>query len=238
MTIIVSRVSNLHWRRVFQIRESTACRSCRKTKELQRPCCVSPGPRQVGVTADYRGACQPLSEAAKFGAIFYEAVMTKERVYSDASPRVGFWGTPPSAARVTGPRVPGVCLSHTCLSGRALSHISITQRSQHLSSACSKTFVRAERHGGTGSREGVGEWRQGGPSGPEDAQSFSWTGGSNSDVTRGTYYPHVVMLCARSQQADIPWQEDLGALGRRLSPGPQDGAPAQPPTPAAQPLQK
>lgn len=94
LAIIVLRVSNIRWRGVFQIRESTACQSCGKTTALQWPCCVSPGPRQVGVTADYRSACQPLSEAAKFGAVCYKAVMTRERVCSDASPRVGFWGTP------------------------------------------------------------------------------------------------------------------------------------------------
>lgn len=47
------------------------------------------------MTADYRGTCQPLFEAAKFGAICYEAVKTKERVYSDAFPRVGFRETHP-----------------------------------------------------------------------------------------------------------------------------------------------
>lgn len=52
--------------------------------------------------------------------------------------------------------------------------------------------------------------------------------GPEAVIEMSTYYPHAVMLCTRSQQADIPWQEDPGPLGRRLYPGPWDKLPLSP----------
>lgn len=168
--------------------------------------CV-PGPPPGGGDCRHRGACQPLSEAAKFGAVCYKAVMTRERVCSDAPPRVGFWGTPAISCEAHGPTGawglpvpppparpgPVACQRHT-----------------RVTAVSSHNVCRGRKAAGMGSQEGMGEWRRGGQSGPEDAQSFSRTRGSNLGVTRGTYYPHEVMLCEGHSKLTCPGKRTQG----------------------------
>lgn len=132
-------------------------------------------------------------EAAKFRAICYEAVKI-QRVYSDAFPQSASGKPTPISCResqTTGLEclpVPHLPVRRACVYQH---HTWVTAPELGVLN----NIYRGRRHGGTGGREGVGEWRQGEPSVPEDAQSVS--GPEEAVIEMSTYYPHAVMLCTK-----------------------------------------